>query len=234
MSKSPAQTVAEKPKNRKFRLKPIPTALAAMAILVLIVLILAALLFSSPPKYQYRLPEIQDYIVQSRVISAIGKSVSRKKLESECKLILAPEEVNSLWRCAEFADLLVRPDRRNNSPKLRDFHMIYDNGVWYGEFPFDTENRWCFGGVILLRFACRVEIIDHDLQVTVISVRAGAIPIPAAWCKHYVDDMLFRLTAKPEYQQLISAIISFQADRTGDLVCRYIPSRLQAIVTRLP
>lgn len=233
MEKSASKTVAEKPKAGKLRRKIVLATSAATAGLVLVTVILAALLFTSMPKYQYRLPEIQDYIVQSRVIAAICKSVSGKKIASECELILSPDEVNSLWRCAEFADLLVRPERRNNSSLLRDFHLSYENGVWQGEFPFDTQERWCFGGVILLRFVCRVEVIDHNLQFTVISAKAGAIPIPASWCNHYVEERLPQLAAKPEYQLISDAIIGIQADRVGNLVCRYIPIRLQPIVRNL-
>lgn len=194
---------------------------AAVAVLLLLSLIGAWLIFSGYREFPAPDPGRPHYLFLRDIASQLRNN-RRKK---EATIRLSPQEVDLLLDIVRHSSQFVRS--RNEVPPPEFFMLEYRrDGALGFSVPINVTGSWCFGGKIYvsgdLYFEKRGRQIDADLP----KLRIGRFGLPIGGIGTYVPGWKAKLE-KALASEYMDAIKSIGSESDGTLVLVYSPEELR-------
>ena len=224
---SDAANVEKSPKKHVFKYV-LAGVLAVLGILITSVIALVFMVFSAPDKQPVSAdPSVMDFYCYGRITKKFYRQLKKRPVEINT-LVLKADEVNSVIRCAVFFQKKI--SKNNDSIKLSDLDLVFENGVFSGTIPLDTGIRFLNGGVVAVKFTAKINKTPGKLEINVLTAKAGKISLPVSKVNQYVNRALESDEIKEDLSKLDSILETISVESDGQLKLTYYPANLMNAV----
>ena len=203
---------------------------APVLFLIGLLLFLTFLLFSGGVREPVDPAGLEDLaLFQKLSVRLVQEAMQGKPEESE--LVLSPEDLLRLRRCADSGILPIRlayPALRV-ADGVRNYDWKAHDGVLELALPVDTSWPILFGGVLTVR----AEVVPYkdgeDFSIETRKARVGAFPIPATWVNLAADKAIAKQRSRRSFRKFMEAVRSIRFDEAGNLRIIYAPPALRGL-----
>ena len=217
---SEAENIVDAPKKKRTGRYILISVCAVFAAIVVAVITLVFMLFTSPKAAVTVQPDAVDYFNQSRIVQKVYRQL-RKTPDQLNSIRLSEKEVNSIIRCAVY--MHENFSKQKTAVKLSSMNLIYKNGAFSGVIPFDTGCRFLNGGVIEISFTAKVSKKAEQLEVNVLTAKAGKIQLPSDKVNEFVRRSFESDNVKKRISQLNQIVEDISVEPDGKLKLTYYP-----------
>ena len=192
------------------------TAGTAVLLTVAVLLLLANMLLDPKPQSSPAQLTGEDFKIQNRILGHIFRSLTKRKVPETAELKLNPQEFQSVIRCA---DLIAG----EQEIPLRDYQPSLSQGRLILTVPYDTKQKWLFGGWIISHLELKVSKQDEKLDIEVLSAKAGKFKVSNETAQKIVDNLAEKLRQSRGYERFDKLVETLSIDRDGILTIKYRP-----------
>jgi hypothetical protein len=204
--------------------------------LIIVLLILMAMVFDPPKTYEASAMTSEHLVFQSAIINRILPVVMKSKPGDTARLVLTPEEVNSILRFIEnsgdLADFLAGKSRKSTKPPGNPYKVEYQGGKFIVKFAADTGFRNPFGSFVVIEMKGRPIISEKNVLIDVDTAQIGDIPIPEKTAEIILKAIIDDYSKDDIFRQIRDTIKKAYVDPTQDLVIIYYPYKLRNYVIK--
>jgi hypothetical protein len=204
--------------------------------LIILLLVLMAMVFDPPETYKASAMTSEHVVYQSAIINRLLPVVMKSKPGDTSRLILSPEEVNSILRFIEnsgdLADFLAGKSKKSPQPSGNPFKVEYLNGKFIVKFAADTGFRNPFGSYIVIKMKGRPVISEKDVLIDVDTAKIGDVPIPEKTAEIILKAIIDDYSKDDIFRQIRDTVKKAYVDPNQDLVIIYYPYKLRNYVIK--
>ena len=225
---SEAENIVDAPKKKRAGRYILIGVCAVFAAIVVAVITFVFMLFTSPKAAVAVQPDAVDYFNQSRIVQKVYRQL-RKTPDRLNSIRLSEKEVNSAIRCAVY--MHEKFSKKQTAVKLSSMNLTYKKGEFSGIIPFDTGYRFLNGGVIEISFTAKVSKKSDQLDVNVLSAKAGKFQLPSDKVNEFVRRSLESDDVKERISKLNQIVEDISVETDGKLKLTYYPQNfINAII----
>ena len=206
--------------------------LRLMVALIIIAALLVFMVFSPAQRYPRPDININDSLTPAVTGLIVYNAIRQAESQEEtAEITIPPAQINSILRLARnsyYAYYALNQDKQQQLPHPESFDAQYNSNNFDVAFCWNSGIQWLFGGNIDLHaefnIAANPEIQE---EITVKSLRAGWLPLPAAAAQLAVPYALTEVRKIPEFQAFRKAVKSIETMPDGSIKIVYYPFLLK-------
>lgn len=220
------------PEKKKSRCLKIFLLLFVLFLLLLsgTVLSLAAAAFSHPEQISPLQLKSGDLYLQQKLIGRLYREIFRKKPRPAAVVVIKSNELESLFRLADFGLTAAKLAGKYDGIDLRQMKPEIKGTRMKMEYPLDTGFSWLFGGVLRFHFSGTPAFADKSLTVKLAQCRIGRLPVPLALAEKILKCFLDPLRESREFAAFCSVIKEVRLRQDGNLVIVYYPAKVMPVL----
>ncbi len=185
----------------------------------------AWLVFSFPQKFYAEPLTVNETVTQSIIISQIINQISEAETPTDYQEItLSEEQLNTLCKVilnsAAVADAFGRHEL---DIRPQDFTVNYQKSGFSGKYSLDVEQRWLFGGNVMLTAIAQPYLNADGEGVKVSSATLGKLPIPVSVVESFAAGALDELRKDEMYAQYRPAVREIKVEPDFSIIIGYYP-----------
>lgn len=199
-------------------------------ILLLLVLagVISYLLFSPLPSFPVPMLEVRDFAVQNRLLGQLMSELWSGRTD-DSRIVLTPAETESLLRVAANGALIAGMAKGGDSGDGgNSYEVNYRDGGFDFVVPaYDSEWRWLFGGVLVLRGRVVPHKEGDDLRLEFPHLRLGRISLPPRLVEKAVRDWIAQQKEDKNFRRFNDTVRKIEINARGEVTVGYRPAELR-------
>ena len=199
-------------------------------ILLLLVLagVISYLLFSPLPSFPVPMLEARDFAVQNRLLGQLMSELWSGRTD-DSRIVLTPVETESLLRVAANGALIAGMAKGGDSGDGgNSYEVNYRDGGFDFVVPaYDSEWRWLFGGVLVLRGRVVPHKEGDDLRLEFPHLRLGRISLPPRLVEKAVRDWIAQQKEDKNFRRFNDTVRKIEINARGEVTVGYRPAELR-------
>lgn len=203
-----------------------------IVLLLIVAGVISYLLFSPLPSFPVPMLEARDFAVQNRLLGQLMSELWSGRTE-DSRIVLTPAETESLLRVAANGVLIAGMAKDSGSGDGGNSYQVNyrDGGFDFVVPAYDSEWRWLFGGVMVVRGRVIPHKAGDDLQLEFPHFRLGRIPLPPRFVEQVVRDWIAHQKDNRDFRRFNNTVREIQINARGEVTIGYRPAELRRSLT---